>query len=678
MGENFTSHMPPTIKVWAWQGGSFEVHDAVQYDSTRSLENPVAVANIMLKGDRFQAVSDSSLVGKKYDDVFELYDLVQIRIRDRNGIEWVDVLGVVHAKQQNSRDNDGIPSKDFSLEVRSISELARVYQIFWHPQIPIHAYSRLGFKIRTQSQPVQGRPDQMLKQFYELFINDRYLLDLADGRKLNDAIKLDLYKPTDGGMTINKSGVGNEASLLETLQSMADKPFNLFYSDVPTPQELGRDKQYGTFEKLYLRKTPFNPDDWAELAGNAGYDYDGSDLMEDGENLRLDADHISNVTWAYGLPLYGNFDQVLHLHLRSNGRIPRRNEDSIRRFGARSMSRQTIYMMHFDEASIKGKPLSNKARRLLNTKATNHVGLLERRSNELYAWFGFPRFYHGTIETALRIGTNAQMGVRVGSILRNHVDKREYFLTQIDQSWRQGDLPTTSQTVERGHSPDDLAAWLRAQEKEEKRVANVTSSGKPKPKSKPVRQGGRPQETKFDPVTQGQRDALKAALAGTLQHPAPANVSGNIYIGVDYGYTEWPSRNGKFRFHKGVDMNAPLDADLLAVEAGVVEFSGVLSANYGETVIVKHTHQAGTYYSVYAHCNSRSVEANQAVARGEVVAKMGRTGNAVGVHIHFEIRLLHNLPGHVVDPIPLLSGLTNSNGGPFFGQAIIRKNPAPY
>lgn len=91
-------------------------------------------------------------------------------------------------------------------------------------------------------------------------------------------------------------------------------------------------------------------------------------------------------------------------------------------------------------------------------------------------------------------------------------------------------------------------------------------------------------------------------------------------------------RNG--REHKGIDISAPEGTDILAAEDGVVIFSGFLKG-YGNVVIIKHE---GDYFTVYAHNKYNTVKENEFVKRGQVIGKVGQTGNATTPHLHFEIR----------------------------------------
>jgi lipoprotein NlpD len=88
------------------------------------------------------------------------------------------------------------------------------------------------------------------------------------------------------------------------------------------------------------------------------------------------------------------------------------------------------------------------------------------------------------------------------------------------------------------------------------------------------------------------------------------------------------------RRHEGIDIKADKGAPVHAAEAGRVIFSGRLE-DYGRVVIVKH---AGRYSTVYAHNHENRVKKGQFVEKGQVIARVGRSGNASGPHLHFEVR----------------------------------------
>ena len=88
------------------------------------------------------------------------------------------------------------------------------------------------------------------------------------------------------------------------------------------------------------------------------------------------------------------------------------------------------------------------------------------------------------------------------------------------------------------------------------------------------------------------------------------------------------------RLHSGIDLRAPRGTPVKASSHGRVIFSGRKSG-YGKTIIIAH---AGGVETTYAHNSRNLVKVGQRVKKGKVIAKVGRTGNATGYHLHFEIR----------------------------------------
>jgi murein DD-endopeptidase MepM/ murein hydrolase activator NlpD len=87
--------------------------------------------------------------------------------------------------------------------------------------------------------------------------------------------------------------------------------------------------------------------------------------------------------------------------------------------------------------------------------------------------------------------------------------------------------------------------------------------------------------------------------------------------------------------HKGIDYAAPTGTPAYTVGDGVVEFAGV-QGGYGNTVIVRHSHNHST---VYAHLSRIQVRQGQNVTQGQVVGAVGSTGWSTGPHLHFEFRV---------------------------------------
>ncbi|MFP4198437.1 MAG: peptidoglycan DD-metalloendopeptidase family protein [Halanaerobium sp.] len=89
------------------------------------------------------------------------------------------------------------------------------------------------------------------------------------------------------------------------------------------------------------------------------------------------------------------------------------------------------------------------------------------------------------------------------------------------------------------------------------------------------------------------------------------------------------------RMHEGVDFAAPMGSPIRVVSSGRVVFSG-WSGGYGYVVIVEHQKGLRT---LYAHNSKLLIKEGQSVAKGEVIARSGNTGNSTGPHLHFEVQV---------------------------------------
>ena len=99
--------------------------------------------------------------------------------------------------------------------------------------------------------------------------------------------------------------------------------------------------------------------------------------------------------------------------------------------------------------------------------------------------------------------------------------------------------------------------------------------------------------------------------------------------------------------HAGMDLGGRLGTPILAAHPGRVIYAGRDFRGYGKMVLIEYNHEWAT---LYGHLNRIGVSEGDVVNKGEEIGKMGRTGHASGVHLHFEL-IRKRQP---VDPLPFL------------------------
>jgi murein DD-endopeptidase MepM/ murein hydrolase activator NlpD len=116
----------------------------------------------------------------------------------------------------------------------------------------------------------------------------------------------------------------------------------------------------------------------------------------------------------------------------------------------------------------------------------------------------------------------------------------------------------------------------------------------------------------------------EAIVAGPLLWPVPSSTKISSGFGQRWG-----------RAHQGIDIPGRRGTAILAADDGTVIYSAQRISGYGKMIIISHSNGLKT---VYAHNDSNLVSQGQKVYRGQVIAKMGKTGRSTGVHLHFEVR----------------------------------------
>ena len=125
---------------------------------------------------------------------------------------------------------------------------------------------------------------------------------------------------------------------------------------------------------------------------------------------------------------------------------------------------------------------------------------------------------------------------------------------------------------------------------------------------------------------------VEGEATGTLGYPVEG------VTGCDA--SDYPNySNGNY--HGGTDINASVGAldgmNILAADGGTVKTVKNLFFSYGSHVIIDHENG---YTTLYAHMQKGSivVKAGDKIAKGQLIGKLGSTGNSTGPHLHIELR----------------------------------------
>jgi murein DD-endopeptidase MepM/ murein hydrolase activator NlpD len=136
----------------------------------------------------------------------------------------------------------------------------------------------------------------------------------------------------------------------------------------------------------------------------------------------------------------------------------------------------------------------------------------------------------------------------------------------------------------------------------------------------------------FDESTKSLR---KAFLKGPVQF---SRISSRFNLKRRIAYY-----GNKVRPHKGTDFAAPIGTPILATANGTVTESTRKGGN-GKYVKIRHN---ATYSTQYLHMSKRLVKVGDYVKQGDVIGKVGMTGNTGGPHVCY--RFWKN--GRQVDPL---------------------------
>jgi hypothetical protein len=123
----------------------------------------------------------------------------------------------------------------------------------------------------------------------------------------------------------------------------------------------------------------------------------------------------------------------------------------------------------------------------------------------------------------------------------------------------------------------------------------------------------------------------------------------------------YDSARGTGRRHDAIDIMAPEGAPVIAAADGTIEklFNSVRG---GITIYQRSLDRRWVYYYAHLSAYAPGLHEGQQVKRGQVIARVGHTGDAnpAGPHLHFAINQMAPgerwWSGRAINPYPLLAG----------------------
>jgi murein DD-endopeptidase MepM/ murein hydrolase activator NlpD len=104
-------------------------------------------------------------------------------------------------------------------------------------------------------------------------------------------------------------------------------------------------------------------------------------------------------------------------------------------------------------------------------------------------------------------------------------------------------------------------------------------------------------------------------------------VNGKVVGG--YGWID------QWRRRDGIDIAARRGAPVLAAQDGIVAYAGNGIPSYGQMILLRHDQG---YITTYAHNATLLVDVGDMVQRGQVIARVGDSGDAAQTMLYFELR----------------------------------------
>jgi hypothetical protein len=133
-----------------------------------------------------------------------------------------------------------------------------------------------------------------------------------------------------------------------------------------------------------------------------------------------------------------------------------------------------------------------------------------------------------------------------------------------------------------------------------------------------------------------------------LARPIPVEFNDQVEESYRYGGTQ----SGQREEHHGVEFTNSLGTPVIASAEGKVIVAGTddeinygqFKQFYGNLIIIEHhfLEYEKPLFTLYGHLSSIYVQTGDYISQGEIIGLVGKSGAAVGSHLHFEVRVGEN------------------------------------
>jgi len=125
---------------------------------------------------------------------------------------------------------------------------------------------------------------------------------------------------------------------------------------------------------------------------------------------------------------------------------------------------------------------------------------------------------------------------------------------------------------------------------------------------------------------------------GLAPRYAAAGAGSSAYAAT--GRFMWPTTGYLTQYpwawHVAIDIGTATGTPIYAADSGYVLEAGWSNVGYGLHVVIDH---GNGYRTLYGHMSVVIAQAGQSVQKGQLIGRVGSTGNSTGPHLHFEIYL---------------------------------------